>query len=290
MIHLQEYQWQLHNGKSTDAIMPVVSPTFAEIRLATGVTLHYLEQGAATGEVIIFLHGYTDSWHSFALNLPRLSREYHVFALDQRGHGGSSKDADDYTMESLAADVITFMDAKGIAQATIVGHSMGSLVAQLVAIHHPARLSRLVLIGGGAQWGNEAIVELHEFVQTLTDPVSPNFIADFQTSTVHAPVPRDFFEEVIAESSRVPTRVWHQALASLVQYDMTSRLAEIVAPTLILWGDHDSVFSRRDQEILHTHIPHATLLTYAETGHALQWEHPDQFVHDLAQFLLATAA
>src|SRR4051794_38449190 len=61
-------------------------PRLERVALATGVELQYLEQGSRGGDPLIFLHGYTDSHHSFDLNLPRLPRKYHAFALDQRGH------------------------------------------------------------------------------------------------------------------------------------------------------------------------------------------------------------
>jgi len=64
---------------------------FSTTQLATGVTLHYAEKGDPTGEAIIFLHGYSDSWFSFSRVLPLLSPEYHTFALTQRGHGDSDK-------------------------------------------------------------------------------------------------------------------------------------------------------------------------------------------------------
>jgi pimeloyl-ACP methyl ester carboxylesterase len=261
---------------------------FAKIQLDTGITLNYLEQGNPDGEVIILLHGYSDSWHSYALILPLLSKDYHVFALDQRGHGDSSKDATSYTIDNFAADVISFMDAKQIGKATVVGHSMGSLVAQLTAIYHPSRLSRLVLVGSRASWTSPEIVELHDVVQTFTDPVSPDFIADFQMSTIYAPVPPDFLEQVIAESMKVPARVWRQVMASLAQQEVMSHLSKITMPTLILWGDQDGMFPHSEQETLQRLIPNATLLIYAQTGHSLHWEQPQLFVNDLEQFMQAT--
>jgi non-heme chloroperoxidase len=76
-----------------NAISDTASPQlrFATTRLTTDVTLHYAERGNPTGEAIIFLHGYSDSWFSYSRVLPLLSPEYHAFALTQRGHGDSDK-------------------------------------------------------------------------------------------------------------------------------------------------------------------------------------------------------
>lgn len=95
---------------------------FATADLATGVRLHYAEQGDPNGESIIFLHGYSDSWFSFSRVFPLLSPEYHAFALTQRGHGDSDKPECCYTLDDFAADVDVFMEAVGIESATLVGH------------------------------------------------------------------------------------------------------------------------------------------------------------------------
>src|ERR671915_2489250 len=118
----------------------------ARTSLTTGPTLHYAQQGDRSGEPIIFLHGYSDSWFSFSRVLPLLSPEYHAFALTQRGHGDSDKPQCCYTPEDFAADVDAFMDALGLEEATVVGASTGALFAQRSASSYPRRVSRLVLV------------------------------------------------------------------------------------------------------------------------------------------------
>ena len=120
---------------------------FATTHLTTGPRLHHTKQDDRTGEAVIFLHGYSDSWYSFSRVLPLLSAEYHAFALDERGHGKSDKPECCYTLDDLAADVAAFMYAVEIEEATLVGHSGGTLIAPQVAMSYPQRVSRLVLIG-----------------------------------------------------------------------------------------------------------------------------------------------
>jgi pimeloyl-ACP methyl ester carboxylesterase len=266
-----------------------ILPRFSMIRLTTGVTLNYLEQGDRRGEPIILLHGYTDSWNSYAPVLPLMSKKHHIFALDQRGHGDSSKEeSSGYVMDDFVADVIAFMDAKGIGKATLVGHSMGSMIGQLVAIQHPKRVARLVLVGSMIMGRHAGAEELNEAVQTLVDPIDPDFVREFQLSTVYGEVLPEFIDYVIAESLKVPAHVWRQALASFVEQDTSAALRKITAPTLILWGDQDTIFPRSDQERLRGLIPNATWLTYAETGHSLHWEQPERFIADLERFIQAT--
>jgi non-heme chloroperoxidase len=258
--------------------------------LSTGVRLHYAERGAQGGEAIIFLHGYTDSWFSFNRVLPLLSPSYRAFALSERGHGDSDKPECCYTLNDFAADVDAFMDAVGIEKATLVGASGGSFMAQRVALDYPHRVSRLVLISSAATLlDNEAVIGLGEEMLALEDPISPEFVREWQEVNVYQTVPDEFFDKMISESLKIPARVWRDYWEGVVLApDHASRLHEIEAPTLIIWGDKDAVFSREDPERLAGAIPGATLKVYTETGHAVHWERPEQFVRDLEEFMSDT--
>jgi non-heme chloroperoxidase len=263
----------------------VITPRFSTVSLATGVRLHYGEQGEPAGEPIILLHGYSDSWFSFSRVLELVNRKYRVFALDQRGHGESDRPPDGYGMPDLAADVLAFMDARSLRKATIVGHSMGSFVAQHVAARAPEQVAGLVLVGSAATCRNDVMFELQRAVNALRDPVPEKFARDFQVSTVFHSVPEAFMERAIQESLRLPARVWHAVVAGMVASDATAPLGEIQAPTLALSGDRDSIFSRLEQESLASALPNAVLKIYPQTGHAPHWERPEEFVRDLEDFM-----
>ncbi len=259
----------------------------AMMPLSTGVRLNYAEKGGQSGEAIIFLHGYTDSWVSFRRVLPLLSPEYHAFALSERGHGDSDKPECCYTLDDFAADVDAFMDALGIEEATLVGASGGSFMAQRVALDYPHRVSRLVLISSAATLlDNEAVMGLGEEMLALEDPISPEFVREWQEVNVYQPVPDEFFDKMISESLKIPARIWRNYWEGVVLApDHASRLGEIDVPTLIMWGEKDAVFSREDPERLAAAIPGATLKVYPETGHAVHWERPQWVVRDLEEFV-----
>ena len=84
---------------------------FATMRVASGPRVHYAEQGDPSGEPIVFLPAYTDSWFSYSRVLPLLPPRYHAYALDQRGHGDSERPACCYSVEDFAGDVVAFLDA-----------------------------------------------------------------------------------------------------------------------------------------------------------------------------------
>jgi pimeloyl-ACP methyl ester carboxylesterase len=261
---------------------------FATTRLSTDVTLHYAERGDRTGEAIIFLHAYADSWFTFSRMFPLLSPSYRTFAFDQRGHGDSEKPQCCYTVDDFTADVDAFMDALGIEEATFAGDSSGGMIAQRVALAYPQRVSRLILIGSPTTLvNNETVMEAgKEMLAGLEDPIPPEFVREFQESTIHHPVPEDFLSTVISQSLKVPARAWRDYWEGVVlTLDDTPRLGEIDVPTLILWGEHDAFLQREEQERRAAAIPDATLKVYPDTGHAVAWERPEWVVRDLEEFM-----
>ena len=255
------------------------------IRLSTGVELEVAQAGPSEGAPVLFLHGITDSWFSFSLVLDRLPPGIRAIVPSQRGHGDSERPTCCYAVADFAADAVALLDALGVARADVVGHSMGSIVAQRVAIDWPERVSRLVLIGSAASVATETGWAFEAMVQTLTDPVPPDFIHEFQASTVAVPPPAPFFAGIVHESGKLPARVWKDALGGLLAEEARHDLTGIVAPTLVVWGSKDVFFPREEQDALVRAIPDARLLVYEETGHSPNWERPDRFVQDVVAFL-----
>jgi pimeloyl-ACP methyl ester carboxylesterase len=261
-------------------------PAIKSIRLSAQVTLEYAEQGDERGVPVILLHGYTDSLHSFDLVMPHLPRRFRVLALSQRGHGDSSRPAT-YRPQDFAADVATFMDGLKIESAVIVGHSMGGYVAQRFAIDYPNRTKGLVIAGSFTTYkGNPEVLSMREALASVAlDAIDRDFARDFQVSTISRPVPEKFLEMVIDESAKIPARVWKSALEAFLEDDSSGELGRIKAPTLIVWGDRDSIVLRKEQDTLASRIAGARLVIYSGTGHALHWEEPERFASDLATFI-----
>jgi pimeloyl-ACP methyl ester carboxylesterase len=264
---------------------------FGTVQLPTGVRLSYAEQGNPRGHPVILLHGYGDSWYSFSPVLPLIDQKYHVYALDLRGHGESDRPPGGYTMRDLGADVVAFMDDRRLARVTVVGHSMGSFVAQQLALSAPERIARLVLIGSGTTPRQIlGMAELDRTVQSLRDPVPLEFVREFQASTVYQPVDGAFMDRVVAESAKLPARVWQGLMAGMLATDPAVGLSGQRIPTAIFWGDQDGTFSWGEQDALVQAIAGAEFVVYPETGHALHWERPDRFVRDLHGFLERTTS
>lgn len=234
---------------------------------------------------MLMLHGYSDSWFSYSRILPLLPPDLRVVVPDQRGHGESDRPANGYAPGDFAEDAIQLLDTLGIGKAVVVGHSMGSFIARKVAVKAPARVERLVLVGSAGTARNEATQELLQEVETLTDPVEEGFVRAFQASTLCRPVPAEFFARIVAESLKLPARVWKAALTELLTTDDEADLARIRCPVLILGGSQDGVFSQVEQEHLATCIPGAALKISPDIGHDPQWEAPEDFASDLLAFI-----
>jgi non-heme chloroperoxidase len=259
---------------------------FATTRLATGPRVHYAEQGDPDGAPIVFLPAYTDSWFSYSRVLALLPARYHAYAVDPRGQGDSERPDCCYAVEDFAGDVVAFLDAVGAGRATLVGHSGSCLVARCVAEAHPERVARLVLLGAPGMLGdNEEELALQTAVRALEDPVPVRFARELQGAAAHVPLPEAFFERLIAESLKLPARVWRSALEGLFAFDDTADLGRIAAPTLLIWGEWDRWLPREEEDHLAAAIPGARVVVYPATGHSPNWERPERVAADLDAFM-----
>jgi pimeloyl-ACP methyl ester carboxylesterase len=274
---------------TVSAFTPGVTPSaisLKTIRLSTGVQLEYAEQGDPGGVPVILLHGFTDSWTSFAAVLPQLPPALHVFALSQRGHGNSSKPAGNYRPEDFTDDLAAFIKQRDLSPAVVVGHSMGSTNAQSFATRYPELTRGLVLVASFADFDKPAIHEFKKVIDELRDPVDSSFIAEFQKSTLTRPIPGETLQTLINESRKLPAHVWKGVAAGWSAAGYSAALTAYEKPVLIIWGDRDAYCPEEDQQLLHRSIRNSRLLIYEGTGHANHWEEPQRFAKDLAAFAL----
>ena len=233
------------------------------IRLSTGVSLQYVEQGKANGTPVIFLHGITDSWRSFELVLPELPANMHAFAISQRGHGDSERPERGYTMTDFSNDLAAFISELKLGKAIVVGHSMSGMIVQQFAIDHPEMVKGIVIIDSAPSFRNTpGMPEFVKQVGQLTDPVDPAFADEFQKSTLAKPIDPDYYTTVVKEGLKVPARVWKAAFEGLMHADYAKQLKHINAPVLILWGEKDSFCSRADQDIFVRELKQSRFIIY----------------------------
>ncbi len=263
-------------GQQTDPFA-AFSAQKKSIQLRTGITMKYAEAGNPRGTPVILLHGYTDSGRSFQFVLPALEKEnpqLRIIAPDLRGHGESSmpdsaecieNPEDCFEPSDFAADIVALMDQLNISKAHIVGHSMGSIVAQELVLSNSGRVNSLVLIGtfvsGKACSACPVLSELVEqhwraelekrpgfhwpadaWSLTANDlgEVATGFLQNFW---VVDPIAVDaFVQAILPETANVKMGVWIGVIKALTQMDNYTALKNLKKPTLILWATQDNAF------------------------------------------------
>ncbi|CUR59220.1 putative Alpha/beta hydrolase fold protein [metagenome] len=271
---------------SRPASCPDVDGPKCSAQLRTGIEMAYVEVGPSNGPAVILLHGLTDSSRSWSLamaELHALRPDLHLYALDQRGQGGSSmptapicRSAPErcFEMKDLARDVVAFMRTERLRSATLVGHSMGSFVAQEVALRHPRRVDNVVLVassttGAGnptladyvltqleGPWRESLEAQGYSWPQdaySLTpldaDADAVEWMKTFWDADPVAPL--SLVEAIATETASVRLGTWLGETKALLATDNARRLRHLKAPALVLWGVQDPIFyASPDQDSL----------------------------------------
>lgn len=257
------------------------------IQLPNGVTLEYAEQGDASGIPLIFVNSIADSRRMFEPLMAHLPPTIRAIAPSQRGHGNSSKPSSGYRPEDFASDLDAFMDELGLDAAVIAGGSSGGVIARRFAIDRPERTKGLVLIGAPFSIGAKpGVQEMWDTTfSKLADPLDPTLVREFGEQTIGPNVPRDLFEMMIEENLKAPAHVWVETMRGLIEDRSADELPKIASPTLVLYGEKDSILARDDHEAMASRIAGARLVGYPGGGHAFYVEDPGPVAADLAEFV-----
>lgn len=253
------------------------------------------------GFPLMLLHGFTGSREDFVDWFDELAAAgWHVVAPDHRGHGGSQKPDDEeaYSLATLASDAVALADQLGWDEFVLLGHSMGGMVAQLVAIEAPERVAALVLmdtahgplpldheqVALGAQAARELGMEwLAQYFAANPSPLATE--ADERVRR-ERPGYVEFGERKFLASSPA---MYASLLFELVhQEDRLHQLAEVTVPTLVLVGEQDAMFIPFSQRMAAT-MPAGRLKVIPDAGHSPQFESPDAWWDALSSFLAELA-
>lgn len=250
------------------------------VAFAPGAALYVEELGREHGETVIFGHSLLCDGRIFVDQVTDLAQDHHVLNVDFRGHGRSDTPPRAYSMADQADDYLRVLDALGIERATFAGLSMGGMAAIRVAIAHPDRVRALVLIDTSAS-GEEAMKRArYTALATTARLFGPRPWLTRQASAVmfgqtfHREHP-----EIVAQWQDAMGQLDRRALALAVKMvvgreDMTKRLRDIQAPTLVIVGDEDVATPPVYARTLQAAIPNARLETIPMTGHLSTVERP----------------
>jgi pimeloyl-ACP methyl ester carboxylesterase len=133
-----------------------------QVRLSTGINMHYMEAGDSDAEPLLLIHGFTGSSRDWRQVICELGDRFHIFAVDLRGHGQTdAPDAFIYPMQTHADDLAAFLDAMSIPSAYVLAHSMGTMIGQTLAFTAPSRVKKLFLAA--------AMMTGHDSAESLRD-------------------------------------------------------------------------------------------------------------------------
>jgi pimeloyl-ACP methyl ester carboxylesterase len=261
-----------------------------------GAEVNYVEIGE--GEPIVFVHGITSSWQAWLENLPHFSRTHRVIALDLPGFGASPMPSWTIDMPAYGRMLLDFCEKLGIESATLVGNSMGGLVAAEAVLSAPERFDRLVLVSAAGfinTWlPHERSAATSRAWKTFGRPfgAAARFFvthrrARYLMFRFAIRYPGRLRKELLWEqmASGVPCPGFADALDAVIEYDARDRLEEIEIPTLIAWGTDDWVIPSVAAHSYQRRIPHSRLEIFERTAHVPQLERPQRFNRVLDEFL-----
>ena len=258
--------------------MPTLSVNSAQI--------FYQETG--NGYPLLMLHGLGSSGDDWWFQTPAFSSHFRVVLPNLRGHRRSSPLRGPLSIYTLAADVAQLLDALRFERAHVVGLSLGGAVAQLLAIHFPAKVNKLVLANTFAHLWPTSLREAYTLTRRV---VVSRFLPPETTARVIA---RDLFplpdqaalrDEVLKRIGVNDVQSYRYLVNAIRRFDSRSQLDRIAASTLLITGNRDAVVPRGCQQQLARGIRKVQWHFVRDSGHATPVDQPEEFNRVVLKFL-----
>jgi esterase len=260
---------------------------------------HYLEWGEPDRPAVILLHGGNQSAHSWDLVSLNLSARYHVFALDQRGHGDSEwSRAASYGIDELADDVLAFIRELKISRPMIIGHSMGGMAALAAAVRRPDVPSAMVIIDIGPETNEQGTRMIRDFVSGNIEFDDLEEFVDrvekYDPYRTRAHIERTIKYNLMkrADGRYVPKtdrRRFHPEGGELGERvpgaPSLTTLAGLTVPTLVVRGAESTVLDPDAARRFSEAMPGGELVTVARCGHNVASQNTTGFLAVVAPFL-----
>ena len=228
------------------------------------LTVHYEVAGA--GPAVVLIHGLSGSGRWWAYNVPALAQHYRVYNVDLVGFGRSRGQR--LVLRQAASWLTEWLKVVGITQAHLVGHSMGGYIATEVAVTAPEAVRRLVL------------------VDALVLPMGPGLVRhalDLARAVRYMSL--NFLPVLVGDALRAgPSTMW-QVTREVLSADLSERLDEVQAETLIIWGEKDALLNPELGRELAERLAKARFICVQGAGHNPMWDRPQRFNELLLDFL-----
>ncbi|MEO1652219.1 MAG: alpha/beta fold hydrolase [Bacteroidota bacterium] len=297
--------WQFGLGWAQESPMKAYPFEPKELEIGDSLTLSYVETGEGE-ETILFLHGLGSYLPVWKKNLADLAQNYRCIALDLPGHGLSSKDEYDYSMAFFARSLEAFLQEKTLDKVHLIGHSMGGQIALTFALAHPEKVNQMVLL---APAGLEVFSEdqgnlMKTFVtsQSIKNTSAQKAESNLASNFYQKKLPSDaafMLEDRLAMKDNPDydgyARAISLSVAGMIDGPVFSRLNEVKAPVLILFGKDDQLIPNRyfnpglslDKlgEQATEALPNSRFELIEEAGHMLAFEQAEKVNALIRDFL-----
>ncbi len=258
----------------------------ATAQAGDGTVIYYEAWGR--GEPLLLLSGLATDLRIWACQRMVFGRRYRCIAVDNRGSGRSGKPEGPYTLEQMAADAVAVLDAEGIGRAHVVGHSMGSYIAQVLAVEHPDRVRSLTLAGTACRhhpWRLELLGRWKETarnhgVHAWARRAFPHLLGPRTAWTFGLFI--NLLWPVILQQ---PAHGFDGQIEAILGAPDCARLAGIAVPTLVVCGSRDTLTTMADAAEVAALIPGAQLISLKGAGHGLMIEAAPDFNEVVLGFL-----
>lgn len=255
-----------------------------------GTAVHYFHTGRPTlpnvppdfrkGELLLFAHAAGSNGNTWHRQLTAFADEHSPLAFDFPGHGRSGGTESLKSIEAYRDFLGAFVDVLRLRPSVLIGRSMGGAIALAFALAHPERVRALVLVATAARF---------ELPQTMLDTWKNVMLGraqqPFSTEAFSSKTDFAVMREAWMEQVKTDPRVRYFDLVACNQFDITPRLAEIKAPTLIVAGRDDGIAPPQRSEVLHAGIKGSKLVVIEDAGHTVSNEKPEEFNAAVRNFL-----
>ena len=242
-----------------------IRPSRHEVRVGKW-TIGY--EAAGEGEPVVLVHGLSGSTRWWSRNVPAIAERHRIYLVDLSGFGTMRSLRRRFVLTEASTWLSEWMEAAGLEQAHLVGHSMGGYVSVRLAASRPELVRRLVLV---APAGVPA-------ERSMLGHLVPLLLAVRHATPAFMPV-------LVRDALRMgPTTLW-RAARDLLAEDVRADLRKIEAPTLLVWGENDPLIPPAVGDLLREEIPNSRLLLVRRAGHVPMFDHPKEFDAALLAFL-----
>ena len=247
------------------------------------IKLYYEDWGVKGQVPLIFLHGVMGSSEIWKPQVDHFKNQRRVTILDLRGHGQSDKPLGKYSIAQFSDDLHSFMKNLDIEKAVIVGHSLGGMTALRFTLDHQDMVDKLILIDTTAKASSSFRTKLLLSLSKILMDVSHRSFLKIYLSR-YSDLEDFDLEEAIAKLLKTPKYVTKSCFSTIAGFDVTSELANIRVPTLIIHGRESST-PLVLAEYMNEHIPQAELVIIEGAGHASPKENPDEIWKAIEKFI-----